>query len=79
MTERQQHHRGKAPVSGQNRPTTYAATGPDQFWSWGITYLCSSVKGDEIPAVHKFFEKKGLELNLDVCSKMVFPIIGCPA
>lgn len=43
--EGQQHHRGKSAVSTRNKPTTYAATGPNQVWSWDITYLRSSIKG----------------------------------
>jgi putative transposase len=43
--EGQQHHRGKAAVSSRSKPTTYSATGPNQVWSWDITYLRSSIKG----------------------------------
>jgi putative transposase len=43
--EGQQHHRGKAAASSRRKPTTYAATGPNQVWSWDITYLRSNIKG----------------------------------
>lgn len=43
--EGQQHHRGKAAVANRHKPTSYAATGPNQVWSWDITYLRSNIKG----------------------------------
>ena len=42
----QPHHRGKAraprPVT---KPTGYQATGPNQVWSWDITYLAAAILG----------------------------------
>jgi putative transposase len=43
---KQIHHRAssKAP-SKRHRPETYTATGPNQVWSWDITYLRSTLRG----------------------------------
>jgi len=43
---RQIHHRAtsKAP-SKRHRPEAYTATGPNEVWSWDITYLRSSLRG----------------------------------
>lgn len=38
-------HRGKSAVAHHHRPKEYVATGPNQVWSWDITYLRSSVRG----------------------------------
>ena len=40
----QQNHRGKAQVK-KPRPQGFTATGPNQVWTWDITYLPSSIKG----------------------------------
>lgn len=44
--EDQQHHRGraKAPIR-RAAPTTQVATGPNQVWTWDISYMPSTVKG----------------------------------
>ena len=44
--ESMQHHRGrsKAP-SKSKKPDTHIATGPNQVWSWDITYLNTSIRG----------------------------------
>lgn len=42
----QQHHRGRSQRPGRYAaPTTYAAKGPNQVWSWDITYCPSPVRG----------------------------------
>jgi putative transposase len=42
----QLHHRGRtANPSSKERPEPYTADGPNQLWSWDITYLASNVKG----------------------------------
>jgi putative transposase len=42
----QLHHRGRSQApSKKAKPTSYAATGPNQVWSWDITYLASKVTG----------------------------------
>jgi putative transposase len=38
-------HRGKAKPPTHSRPQAVVATGPNQLWSWDITYLNSTVKG----------------------------------
>lgn len=38
-------HRGKARRPAHSRPMALVATGPNQVWSWDITYLSSTVKG----------------------------------
>jgi len=40
------HHRGRAKAPGTyKKPTTYTATGPNQVWSWDISYLPTRVIG----------------------------------
>ena len=38
-------HRNKAKPSVNSKPKEYVVTGPNQVWSWDITYLRSSVRG----------------------------------
>ena len=38
-------HRGKAKPSKHKRPEALEASGPNQLWSWDITYLPTTVKG----------------------------------
>ena len=38
-------HRGRAAAARHRRPGEQVATGPNQVWSWDITYLKSPVKG----------------------------------
>ena len=41
-----QNHRGRSQEPGKHgKPTSYCATGPDQVWTWDITYLGAAVKG----------------------------------
>lgn len=42
----QLQHRGRTtrPTS-KRKPDPYAADGPNQIWSWDITYLASNLKG----------------------------------
>jgi transposase InsO family protein len=39
------HHRERSQPATHSRPGELAATGPNQVWSWDITYLLSPVKG----------------------------------
>ncbi|WP_236631550.1 IS3 family transposase [Endozoicomonas numazuensis] len=41
----QQHRRGRVNASGGRKPTSYVAKGPNQVWSWDITYVRSNIKG----------------------------------
>lgn len=38
-------HRGRAKPKKHSKPTPHEARGPNQVWSWDITYLPSQVKG----------------------------------
>lgn len=40
-----QNHRGKTRHKTKTKPTGYTATGPNQVWTWDITYLPSALKG----------------------------------
>ncbi len=57
----QQHHRGRAAKPSRHKPTSYCATGPNQVWSWDITYLKSPVRG------HFYY----LYLVEDIYSRMI--------
>jgi transposase InsO family protein len=54
-------HRSSARPARYSRPTEHVATGPNQVWSWDITYLRSSVRG-------RFYY---LYLVVDVFSRMI--------
>jgi len=41
----EQHHRGRAKAPAATEPTRHVATGPNQVWSWDVTYLPSRVRG----------------------------------
>ncbi len=42
----QANHRGRAQLPRRRaRPKSYRATGPNQVWSWDITYLASAIRG----------------------------------
>ena len=42
----QLHHRGKAQAPRKlSKPQSYKASGPNQVWSWDITYLASAIIG----------------------------------
>lgn len=43
--EKQLAHRGRAKAPSHRKPDELVATGPDQLWSWDITYLPTTVKG----------------------------------
>ena len=38
-------HRNSSQAAARKRPEAYIATGPNQVWSWDITYLPTKVKG----------------------------------
>jgi len=38
-------HRGKAKAPKHKRPVGIEATGPNELWSWDITYLPTTIKG----------------------------------
>ena len=44
--EKMQNHRGRSQQPGKHsKPTSYCATGPNQVWTWDITYLTGAIKG----------------------------------
>lgn len=44
--ENMQHHRGRSKCPTKRKaPETYVATGPNQVWSWDITYLNTKIRG----------------------------------
>lgn len=43
--EDQLAHRGKAKAPQHKRPEAIEATGPNELWSWDITYLPTTIKG----------------------------------
>ena len=56
------HHRGHAKQpQRRHKPTSYVASGPNQVWTWDITYLPTEVKG-------KYYY---LYLVLDIFSRMI--------
>lgn len=54
-------HRNKARPSRHSKPKEHSATGPNQVWSWDITYLKSTVRG-------RFYY---LYLLVDIFSRMI--------
>lgn len=60
--EKEQNRRGRAkPPQNRKEPSSHCATGPNQVWSWDVTWLPGPVRG------HFFF----LYLFLDVFSRKV--------
>jgi len=57
----QQHHRGRSVKPSKQKPTSHCATGPNQVWSWDITYLNSPIRG-------RYYY---LYLVLDIYSRMI--------
>ena len=43
--EQEQHHRGRAKASSATEPQRHVAYGPNEIWSWDVTYLPSKVRG----------------------------------
>ena len=43
--ENQLGHRGRAKAPVRRPPNSHTATGPNQVWSWDITYLKSPIRG----------------------------------
>jgi transposase InsO family protein len=41
----QQHHRGRSQAPVTNEPARHVAQGPNEIWSWDVTYLPSRVRG----------------------------------
>jgi putative transposase len=59
----QQHHRGRAkPKNKHKAPASFVAGGPNQVWTWDITYLPSPVKGlyYYLYLVEDIYSRKGI-------------------
>ena len=71
----QLHHRSpsKAPAK-RHRPEPYTATGPNQVWSWDITYLRTAIKGSfyYLYMVLDVWSRKivGFEVHEEECSEL---------
>ena len=68
--------RGRIASPTRKKPTSYAATGPNQVWSWDITYLKSPVRGQffYLYLVMDIFSRKIItweSVNLSVYLAMV--------
>ncbi len=61
----QLHHRGRSRAPSGRRPDEVVATGPNQLWSWDITYLPSAQRG-------KFYY---LYLFVDVWSRRIMKAV----
>ncbi len=61
----QLHHRGRSKPKSSKRPDEVVATGPNQLWSWDITYLPSPQRG-------KFYY---LYLFVDVWSRRIMKAV----
>ena len=67
--EDQQHHRGRSQKPQKRAPSSHCATGPNQLWSWDITYLVPERKPPNIIGVKGsggFFLSKFYQLTLDL-------------
>ncbi len=59
----QQHRRGRSqPPRHVPVPTSHTATGPNQVWSWDITYLPSLVRGQYyyLYLIEDIYSRKGV-------------------
>lgn len=59
----QHHRRGRSqPPRPQAAPTSYTAAGPNQVWSWDITYLPSPVRGQYyyLYLIEDIYSRKGV-------------------
>jgi putative transposase len=59
----QQHRRGRSqPPNKRAAPTSHVATGPNQLWSWDITYLPSPVRGQYyyLYLIEDIYSRKGV-------------------
>lgn len=81
----QLQYRGKAKAPERRKlPTTHIATGPKQLWSWDITYLPSTVKGQYFYLYlfvdifsrkivgHEVYEKESGEYASNLLQRVVF-------
>ena len=64
----QLHHRGRQrSQKKQAKPTSYTATGPNQVYTWDITYLPSHVRGQHyyLYVIEDIYSRKTVTTNGD--------------
>ena len=76
----QLNHRGRSQAPKRsNKPTTHMACGPNQVWSWDITYLASTVRGRfyYLYLFEDIFSRKivGYEVHEKECGELAAQLI----
>lgn len=76
----QLHHRGRSQAPKKKaKPTSLAAKGPNQVWSWDITYLASRVKGlfYYLYLFEDIYSRKivGYEVHEQECGKLASELV----
>jgi putative transposase len=76
----QLYHRGRSQApKGSNKPTSYPACGPNQVWSWDITYLASTVRCQfyYLYLLEDIFSRKiiGYEVHKKECGELAALLI----
>jgi putative transposase len=74
------HHRGRSQASKKRaKPTSFAASGPNQVWSWDITYLPSRVTGQfyYLYLFEDIFSRKivGYEVHERECGELASKLV----
>ena len=64
-----QHHRGRAKAPLASEPQRHVARGPNEMWSWDVTYLPSQVRGMffHLYAVIDLFSRKLVAWKVHIC------------
>jgi len=75
-----QHHRGRSQAPKKRaKPTSFAASGPNQVWSWDITYLPSRVVGQfyYLYLFEDIFSRKivGYEVHERECGELASKLV----
>ena len=78
--EKQLNRRGQSQApSKKSKPTSFAASGPNEVWSWDITYLASSVKGQfyYLYLFEDIFSRKivGYEVHENECGQRAAELV----
>lgn len=65
----EQHHRGRAKAPVASEPQRHVARGPNEVWSWDVTYLPSQVRGMffYLYAVIDLFSRKLVAWEVHTC------------
>lgn len=76
----QLNRRGQSKVpSKKSKPTSFAAAGPNEVWSWDITYLASAVKGQfyYLYLFEDIFSRKivGYEVHESECGQLAAELV----